>query len=133
VDMTSPLYTKGMIRVLIIEGHEPVRLALENRLRTAAELAIVGSTSSYEEALPQAQQCQPDVILLETKLPGGRETLQALRRASPAVALIVLTSYLDSQEEDVVMQLGAARYLLKTLHVQELVQEICTVASNGTP
>lgn len=117
-----------MVKLLIIDSHSLVREALEKRLQTAVGLEIVGSLGRYAEAVQQARVLAPDVILLETKAPEGIETLTTLRQLVPDTAVIVLTSYPDSREEDQVRQMGAARYLLKTLDTRSLVHEIRTVA-----
>jgi DNA-binding NarL/FixJ family response regulator len=110
-----------------------VRNALEQRLTSAVGLNIVGSTGKYELALRQACRFKPDIILLETKAPEGLATLQALHAALPNCAIIVLTSYPDSREEDEVVRMGAASYLLKTLDTKALVSEIRAVARRPTP
>lgn len=120
-----------MVKLLIIDSHSLVREALEKRLQTAVGLEIVGSLGRYAEAAQQAQVLAPDVILLETKAPEGVETLATLRRLLPDTAVIVLTSYPDSREEDQVRQMGAARYLLKTLDTRSLVREIRTVSRHS--
>jgi DNA-binding NarL/FixJ family response regulator len=117
-----------MIKLLIVDNHSLVREALQKRLETAVGLEIVGSTGRYEDALQQTRLLAPDVILLETKTPGGLQTLQTLRQICPECAVIVLTSYPDSQEEDQARQMGAASYVLKTLDTKSLVGEIRTVA-----
>jgi DNA-binding NarL/FixJ family response regulator len=117
-----------MVRILIVDPHDMVCMALETRLRTAVGLEIVGSTTDYTEAPHKAQQLQPDVILIETKAPQGLATLDALCQRLPPCAVIVLTSYPDSHEEDQTRARGAARYLLKTLNTKELVREIRTAA-----
>jgi len=117
-----------MVKLLIIDSHSLVREALEKRLQTAVGLEIVGSLGRYADALQEARVVVPDVILMETKAPEGLETLAALRQLLPDTALIVLTSYPDSREEDQVRQMGAARYLLKTLDTRSLVREIRTAA-----
>ncbi|HOT91768.1 MAG TPA: response regulator transcription factor [Anaerolineae bacterium] len=117
-----------MIKLLIVDNHDLVREALQKRLATAVGLEVVGSTGRYEDALRQAQMLAPDVILMEIKAPEGLQTLQTLRRMYPECAVIVLTSYPDSQEEDQVRQMGAASYLLKTLDTKVLVREIRNVA-----
>ncbi|MEJ5308777.1 MAG: response regulator transcription factor [Anaerolineae bacterium] len=124
-----------MVKLLIIDSHSLVREALEKRLQTAVGLEIVGSLGRYAEAVQEARVLAPDVILMETKAPEGLETLATLRQLLPDTAVIVLTSYPDSREEDQVRQMGAARYLLKTLDTRSLVREIRNVArpneSNG--
>lgn len=111
-----------------MDHYDLVRIALETRLQSAVGLEIVGSTSDYGEAARKAQLVHPDVILLETKAPGGLETLRVLCDRSPQAAILVLTTYPDSQEEDETRRLGATRYLLKTLNTGELVREIRAAA-----
>ena len=122
-----------MIRVLIIEGHSLVRKALEERLRDAAGLEVVGSSGQYARAVRQAEVLRPQIILIESKAPGGLETLKSLREALPAAAVIVLTSYSDGQEEEEAFRLGAAAYLLKTLDTQALVERIRACAPTAIP
>ncbi len=117
-----------MIKLLIVDNHSLVREALQKRLETTVGLEIVGSTGRYEDALQQARLLTPDVILLEIKAPEGLQTLQTLRRMYAECAVIILTSYPDSQEEDQTRQMGAVSYLLKTLDTKSLVREIRNVA-----
>ncbi len=117
-----------MIRVLINEGHPLVRKALEERLRDAVGLEVVGSSGEYARAVQQAEVLSPQVILIEIKAPGGLKTLKSLREALPSAAVIVLTSYSDGQEEEEALRLGAAAYLLKTLDTQVLIEQILTCA-----
>jgi len=117
-----------MVKLLIVDHHALVREALERRLSTAVGMEIVGSTGSYEDALRTAIAFTPDVVLLETKARDGLETLRTLSQLLTDSAIIVLTSYPDSREEDEVRELGAARYLLKTLDTRTLISEIRTAA-----
>jgi len=118
------IYTEAMIHVLILEEHDLVRQALEEHLRTTCGLNVIHSTGSYTEAVSCARDEQPDVILMEIKTSEGMEALQALRKALPQSAIIVLTSYLDSREEAEVLQMGACAYLLKSIDTAELVRQI---------
>ena len=117
-----------MVKLLIVDDHALVREALEKRLSTAVGMEIVGSTGSYEDALRTALAFTPDVVLMETKACDGLETLRSLCQLLTKSAIIVLTSYPDSREEDEVRAMGAARYLLKNLDTKALVHEIRTAA-----
>lgn len=119
-----PFYTIPMIRVLIVDEHEPVRRALEACLCVTEDLQVVKSTGRYTQAVHDAYALAPEVILLETKALDGIETLEALRTVAPQSAVIVLTSYSDSREEEAVLALGAVAYVLKTLDTQVLLQAI---------
>lgn len=124
-------YTGIMIHVLIVDEHEQVRRALEAWLRGADDLQVVKSTGRYAQAVEDARVLTPEVVLLETKCPDGLLTLKALRAAAPQAAVIVLTSYSDSREEEAVFTLGASAYLLKTLDSQSLLHTIRQVGSEA--
>lgn len=126
-------YTEGMISVLIVDEHEPVRQALEACLAATGDVQVVKSTGRYAQAVESARALLPDVILLETKTPDGLATLEALRAAAPHSAIIVLTSYPDSREEEAVLAAGAVAYVLKTLDTQALIQAIRSAPEAGLP
>ncbi|HRU93952.1 MAG TPA: response regulator, partial [Anaerolineae bacterium] len=67
------------------------------------------------------------------KTPDGLATLAALRAAAPHSAIIVLTSYPDSREEEAVLAAGAVAYVLKTLDTQALIQAIRSAPEAGLP
>ena len=70
------------IRILIVDDHPVIRAGLRSMLGTQAELEVVGSAASGEEALSKLSQAQPDVLLLDLRMHGmsGVETLLAMRR-----------------------------------------------------
>lgn len=113
-----------MIRLLIVDEHEQVRRALEACLQSAEDLQVVKSTGRYAQAVQEARNLAPEVIVLETKVPDGMATLQAMREFAPQSAVIVLTSYSDSREEEAVLALGACAYVLKTLDTHALLETI---------
>ena len=76
------------IRVLIVDDHPVVRAGLTSMLGTQPDLEVIGSSSSGEEALDMVRLKDPDVLLLDLRMPGmnGVDTLLALMRTSPAHA-----------------------------------------------
>jgi DNA-binding NarL/FixJ family response regulator len=123
-DSNKKNYTGIMIRVLILEEHAMVRQALAERLCAAEGLDVIHSTGEYTEAVQWARGQQPEVVLMEIKTSEGMNALEALRKAFPNSAIIVLTSYLDSREEAQVLKMGARAYLLKSLDTADLVRHI---------
>lgn len=101
-----------------------VRQALAERLCAADDLDVIHSTGKYIDAVQWAGDQQPEVVLMEIKTSEGMDALEALRKAFPNSAIIVLTSYLDSREEAEVLQMGACAYLLKSIDTAELVRQI---------
>ena len=113
-------------RLLIIDDHDVVREALEARLCDAAELEVVGCTGCWRTGLRDAVRLKPDVVLLETKRADG-QGLTALKRLTeecPWTSTIVLTSYLDAEEQREAQRIGAKCYVLKDIDTPQLVQEI---------
>ncbi|RLC92854.1 MAG: hypothetical protein DRI77_12470 [Chloroflexi bacterium] len=114
------------IRLLIIDDHDAVREALEDRLRDTAEVEIVGCTGCWRTGLRDAVRLKPDVVLLELKRADmrGLDALRSLTKECPHTNIVVLTSYPDAEERAEALRLGAMRYLLKEIDTPQLVREI---------
>ena len=119
------------IQVLIVDDHPVVRAGLASMLATQAELELIGSASSGEDALRFLEQNRPDVLLLDLRMPGlsGVETLQALKAASRSVRVIILTNYETDEDIYRAVQAGAQGYLLKNTSLREMVEAIRAVHS----
>jgi DNA-binding NarL/FixJ family response regulator len=83
------------ITVLIVDDHSVVRQGVRAFLETQADLRIVGEADSGEDAVRQARDLIPDVVLMDLVLPGisGVEATREIKRISPRTQVIVLTSY----------------------------------------
>jgi two-component system NarL family response regulator len=117
------------IRILIVDDHPVVRAGLTSMLGTQAELEVIGSASSGEEALSKLQQAAPDVLLLDLRMHGmsGVETLLAMKRAAHDARVIILTSFETDEDIYRAVQAGAQGYLLKDTSLREMVEAIRTV------
>jgi DNA-binding NarL/FixJ family response regulator len=117
------------IRILIVDDHPVVRAGLTSMLGTQAELEVVGSASSGEEALSKLQQAAPDVLLLDLRMHGmsGVETLIAMKRVAHDTRVIILTSFETDEDIYRAVQAGAQGYLLKDTSLREMVEAIRTV------
>lgn len=113
-------------RLLIIDDHDAVREALEARLHTAATVKIVGCTGCWRTGLRDAVRLEPDVVLLEIKRADGQglEALRHLARECPHTSVVILTSYVDVEEQTEARRIGAMRYILKDIDTPQLVREI---------
>ncbi|MDX9866213.1 MAG: response regulator transcription factor [Anaerolineaceae bacterium] len=114
------------IKVLIIDDHAMVRRGLSTFLKVRPELELVGEGSSGEEALRLCQALQPDVVLMDLKMPGmdGVMATRIITEKYPCIRIIVLTSF---QEEDLIRKAlgaGAISYLLKNVSAEELTKAI---------
>ncbi|MGD8475291.1 MAG: response regulator transcription factor [Anaerolineae bacterium] len=104
-----------MIRVLICDDQTVVREGLAAILGTDPEIEIEGLASNGREALELVEEIQPDVVLMDLKMPvmNGVQATQHLSRSHPDVQILVLTTYADDQWVLDAIRAGAAGYLLK--------------------
>jgi DNA-binding NarL/FixJ family response regulator len=123
------------MRLIIIDDHEDVREALKSRLDAMPDIEVIGCTGCWKTGLQKALEWQPEVVLLETKRADGQgpEALRALEDQCAGSDVIVLTSYLDSEERATARSAGAVRYLLKDIDTAQLVSEIRSVARRNKP
>jgi NarL family two-component system response regulator LiaR len=114
------------IRVMAVDDHEVVRNGLRFSLLAFDDLELVAEAASGEEALRICAEVQPDVVLMDLRMPGmdGTETTQALLRDHPEVKVIALTSFQEGTRVQQALQAGAIGYLLKDVGADELAQTI---------
>jgi len=123
--------TAQSIRVLVVEDHNVVRQGLVALLNVVDGLTVVGEAADGLEAIEQFRKCQPDVTLMDLRLPrmGGVEAIQRIRLESPQARVIVLTTYDGDEDIYRALKAGARSYLLKGMTSEELVATIRTVHS----
>ncbi|WP_079908577.1 response regulator transcription factor [Paenibacillus sp. 32352] len=121
------------MRIVIAEDHPLFRSGVRNLLRTTDDLEVIGEASSGEEALELAGQLQPDLILMDIRMPGlnGIEATRLIKERYPAVEVLILTMFRDDQSVFTAMRVGAKGYVLKDADEVELLQSIRMVGSGG--
>jgi DNA-binding NarL/FixJ family response regulator len=119
------------IRVLIADDHPLFREGMRGRLDRVADIAVVGEAASGDEAVELANKLEPDVILMDIKMPGlnGIEATREIQRASPQIGVLVLTMFEDDDSVFAAMRAGAKGYLLKDSGGEGVVHAIRAVAS----
>jgi len=120
-----------MIRVLVADDHPVVRHGLCQMLELEEDIEVVGRASDGAEAVAQAHEQHPDVILMDVQMPNvdGIEALRQIRQTEPDAHVIVLTTYRNEDYVFPSLQAGASGYLLKDTTREELAGAIRTVAA----
>jgi DNA-binding NarL/FixJ family response regulator len=117
------------IRILVVDDHPVVRQGLRTFLDALPDLRVVGEASDADSCLQQAQQLQPDVILLDLRMPGGDgvAALHQLRQAGQPARVLVVTSYTEAAAVLPAMAAGAAGYVAKDVDPAALATAIRAV------
>jgi DNA-binding NarL/FixJ family response regulator len=119
------------IRVLIADDHPLFRDGMRGLLGSLADMEVVGEASSGEQAIELARELQPDVILMDIKMPGinGIEATREILHVSPRIGVLVVTMFEDDDSVFAAMRAGARGYLLKDSSGQEVGHAVRAVAS----
>jgi DNA-binding NarL/FixJ family response regulator len=133
--MSKKQQNTSIRRVAVVEDDAGLRQQLEQILKSAEQATCVGSYSSAEEALEGIPVAQPDVILMDIRLPGisGIECVARLRKDLPGAHVIMLTIYEDSDQIFRALQAGADGYLVKSSPTKTLLEAIDDVYEGGSP
>lgn len=119
-----------LIRVLVVDDHPVVRTGVRGMLATQAQFDVVGEASDGEEAVQKVEALEPDVVLMDLRMPGldGVEATKRIRTRHPDVQVLVLTTY--DTDEDILraVEAGAVGYLLKDAPREELFRGVQAAA-----
>ena len=121
-----------MIKVILVDDHEMVRLGLKSFLDLQEDVEVVGEAVNGEEGIRLALEKRPDVVVMDLVMPemDGVEATLALLKEWEDVKILVLTSYLDNSKIYPVIKAGAKGYMLKTSSASEILHAIRKVARN---
>jgi DNA-binding NarL/FixJ family response regulator len=123
----------AQIDVVLVEDNEIFREALELMLDVTPDIRVVASVGNGEAALEACPRADPDVVLVDYRLPGldGVETTAAIRGACPDAAVVVLTATAESEEIAALLEAGAVACLTKDRGLDEIVGAIRQAAGRG--
>jgi DNA-binding NarL/FixJ family response regulator len=121
--------------VAVVEDDKPLREQLVEILSAAPDIKCVGAFASGEEAVKKIPIQNPDVVLMDIKLPGmsGIQCVAQLKRLNPALQVIMVTVYKDSERIFKALKAGADGYLVKSSPPGQLLDAVRDVNSGGAP
>jgi two-component system response regulator DevR len=113
-------------RLLVVDDHEVVRQGLVALLDRRPNFQVVAEAGTVEEALAQARLHQPDIVIMDVRLPDGSgvEACREIRADLPDTRVVMLTSFPDDEAVLSAIVAGAAGYLLKQIRARDLVSAL---------
>jgi len=114
---------RAAYRLLVVDDHEVVRQGLVALLDRREGFQVVAEAGGVVEALEQARRFQPDIVVMDVRLPDGSgiEACREIRAELPGTRVVMLTSYPDDEAVLSAIVAGAAGYLLKQIRARDLV------------
>ena len=117
------------IRVLLADDHVLVRQGIRQFLEDESDIEVVAEADNGAQALWLIEQHQPDIAVLDIRMPGmtGIEATRRIKAQLPQVRVLILTAYDDDPYVFALLHAGANGYVLKTASADELVRAVRTV------
>lgn len=119
------------IKVLLAEDHVIVREGTRDLIQRQPDMEVVGEAGDGEEAVELTAKLRPNVVIMDIAMPklNGIEATKQIKQLNPAVAVLVLTAYPNEEYIFVLLEAGAAGYLLKNVRGSQLIDAIRAVNS----
>ena len=132
--MTTPTEGSPPLTLLVVDDHEVVRQGLVALLDRRAGFQVVAEAGTAAEALEQARRFEPNLVVMDVRLPDGSgiEACRDIRSELPNTRVVMLTSYPDEDAVLAAIVAGASGYLLKQVRARDLVAALETVAAGGS-
>jgi two-component system response regulator DevR len=132
--VTTPTEGSAARTLLVVDDHEVVRQGLVALLDRRTGFHVVAEAGTAAEALEQARRFQPDLVVMDVRLPDGSgiEVCREIRSELPNTRVVMLTSYPDEDAVLAAIVAGASGYLLKQVRARDLVAALETVATGGS-
>jgi DNA-binding NarL/FixJ family response regulator len=123
-----------MIRIVLADDHPVVREGIRGMLTGYDDIDVVGQAASGPEAVDLVAALQPDLVLMDLRMPGGDgvAATRAIAAGHPATRVVVLTTYETDQDILRAIEAGASGYLLKDIAPAELARSVRAAAAGET-
>jgi two-component system, NarL family, response regulator DevR len=120
-----------VLRVLLVDDHEVVRAGLKSLVDSQDDMTVVGEAGSTEEAVRRVGFDEPDVVVLDVRLPDGSgvEACRDIRERFPDVKVLMLTSFADEEALMAAILAGASGFVLKRVKTDDLIGDIRRVGN----
>ncbi|KXH83813.1 response regulator transcription factor [Sporosarcina sp. HYO08] len=115
-----------MIKVLLADDHEMVRIGVSAYLQIQPDMEVIGEAVNGKEAVEKALSLRPDIILMDMVMPemNGAEATAAIIEEWPEAKIMVVTSFLDDDKVYPALEAGALSYILKTSNAKRIAEAI---------
>ena len=115
-----------MIKVLLVDDHEMVRLGVSSYLSIQEDIEVIGEAENGRQGYEKAMALRPDVILMDLVMEemDGIESTKAILKDWPKAKIIIVTSFIDDEKVYPAIEAGAAGYFLKTATAHEIADAI---------
>ncbi|MGK5554292.1 response regulator [Actinomadura kijaniata] len=122
------------VNVLLVDDQALVRAGFRALLARAEGIAVVGEAADGEQAVREASRLEPDVVLMDIRMPGmdGIEATRRILAALPAVRVVVLTTFDTDEHVFAALRAGASGFLTKEVEPDELRRAVAVVAAGDS-
>lgn len=123
-----------MIKLLLVDDHQMVRLGLSSYFSIQDDMEVIGEAEDGQEGVERALALRPDVILMDLVMDGmdGIEATKEILAQWPEARIIIVTSFIDDEKVFPAMEAGASGYMLKTSSASEIADAIRSAYEGDT-
>jgi two-component system nitrate/nitrite response regulator NarL len=117
------------ISLLLVDDHPVVREGIRSYFSASPRMEVIGEAANGEEAIAQARQLRPDIVLMDINMPvmNGLEATEQLRARMPSVRVVILTVHDSKEYVSQIARVGAHGYVLKDASPEHLIDAIESV------
>ncbi|WP_339198392.1 response regulator transcription factor [Solibacillus sp. FSL R5-0449] len=115
-----------MIKVVIVDDHEMVRIGVSAYLSAQPDIEVIGEATNGEEAIETVLSLKPDIVLMDNVMPikTGAEATAEILALWPQAKVMIVTSFIDDDKLYPALEAGAVSYILKTSNAKQIAEAI---------